>query len=207
MHIVKTPYRRLHHPGGNWRHRNFRRAWRSYGRWRWLHYPTALPFPVGPSPSSVVAWAQQCLAQIFGPGVPQDGILGPETRGFLAQFQTQQGLPATGSLDDSTMAALQAAVTMPPTPPPEPPPPEAATSPPPPRGPLPGVPPAPTAFIPPDPPRHRHNLHPPAPPPPPPPPTAGEIGDIPQNSSGAAQQAAAHGRWVWHGGRVILIGA
>jgi hypothetical protein len=57
----------------------------------------------------MVAWAQACLAQLIGPWVPQDGIIGPGTRQAIAQFQGQQQLPPTGVLDDTTLEALQAA--------------------------------------------------------------------------------------------------
>jgi hypothetical protein len=74
-------------------------------RWSWLHGPYS---PEGPASSPFVAWAQRVLAQMFGPSVPQDGVFGPETRQFVQQFQAQRGLPATGDLDDATVAALQA---------------------------------------------------------------------------------------------------
>jgi len=90
------------------------RPWLRYGqryrrhrpyRWSWLHRPYS---PDGPVSSSFVAWAQSVLAQVFGPVVPQDGVFGSETRGFVTQFQAQQGLPGTGDLDGATVAALQA---------------------------------------------------------------------------------------------------
>jgi Putative peptidoglycan binding domain len=100
----------MHYPF--FRHRY--RPWHRYGRrfyrrrrpyrWSWLRRYS----PEGPISSSFVAWTQSVLAQLFGPVVPQDGVFGPETRGFVAQFQAQQGLPATGDLDDPTVAALQA---------------------------------------------------------------------------------------------------
>jgi hypothetical protein len=87
------------------------RPWFRYGRrfyrrhrplrWSWLS-------PEGPASSSFVAWAQSVLAQVFGPVVPQNGVFGSETRAFVAQFQAQRGLPATGDLDGATVAALQA---------------------------------------------------------------------------------------------------
>lgn len=36
-----------------------------------------------------------------------DGKIGPETKQAIQQFQQQQGLQATGELDQQTMAALQ----------------------------------------------------------------------------------------------------
>lgn len=44
----------------------------------------------------------------FDPG-PIDGAIGGRTRGALTQFQGQAGLPATGELDDATLAHLMAA--------------------------------------------------------------------------------------------------
>jgi peptidoglycan hydrolase-like protein with peptidoglycan-binding domain len=77
-----------------------------YGRrWPWLH---AAPVTV-PVSSPMVAWAQSCLGQLLGPGVPQDGVLGPATRQAVQQFQMQQQLPASGVLDGNTVNALQAA--------------------------------------------------------------------------------------------------
>ena len=118
------------------------RGWRGYRRrWHWMHAPPVVP--LGPVPSAGIAWAQQALAQIFGPVVPQDGILGPETRGFVARFQAQQGLSPTGDLDDVTMATLQDATAPPPVMPPplpEPPPPIFGAPPPPTFVPPPGPP-------------------------------------------------------------------
>jgi peptidoglycan hydrolase-like protein with peptidoglycan-binding domain len=61
------------------------------------------------TPSPWVSWAQTCLAQIVGDWVPQDGVMNPETRRAIGMFQSQQQLPATGSLDEQTLNALQAA--------------------------------------------------------------------------------------------------
>jgi Putative peptidoglycan binding domain len=41
----------------------------------------------------------------FDPG-PLDGVLGPRTREALRRYQTSQGLPATGALDEATRRAL-----------------------------------------------------------------------------------------------------
>lgn len=72
-------------------------------------------------PDPQVQWAQGCLAQLVGPGVPQNGIMGPQTQQALQTFQSQQQLPPTGMLDPNTMNALQAACSGPPGPPPGPP--------------------------------------------------------------------------------------
>ena len=99
--------------------RAYRGSWRRYGRWSWPRRPY---WAQGPASWSLVAWAQQHLAVVFGPVVPQDGVFGPETRGFVQRFQMQQGLAATGNLDDATVAALQAVISsgLPPMPPPPP---------------------------------------------------------------------------------------
>lgn len=83
-------------------------------RWKWLlRHRRGWLYPyTGLStgqPTSQISWAQACLAQIVGPWVPQDGLLGPVTRSAIQTFQTQQQLPATGALDLSTVNALQAA--------------------------------------------------------------------------------------------------
>jgi hypothetical protein len=101
-------FRHRYRPGFRYG-QGFHRRHRPY-RWSWLHrqYP-----PEGPVSSPFVAWAQRVLAQVFGPIVPQDGVFGSETRGFVGQFQVQRGLPTSGDLDDATVAALQAAVAGP----------------------------------------------------------------------------------------------
>jgi peptidoglycan hydrolase-like protein with peptidoglycan-binding domain len=57
----------------------------------------------------LLPWAQACLAQLLGPQVVQDGVMGPNTRQAIQQFQTQGQLPVTGVLDATTVSALQAA--------------------------------------------------------------------------------------------------
>jgi outer membrane protein OmpA-like peptidoglycan-associated protein len=108
------------HPGwGRWSYGHGHPGWGGHGhpgwgrgpyhgrfrRWGWLHRPV-----LGPSliPSPMVTWAQGCLAQLLGPWVPQDGIMGPDTQRAVQQFQMQQYLPSTGILDDNTVGALQA---------------------------------------------------------------------------------------------------
>jgi Putative peptidoglycan binding domain len=56
-----------------------------------------------------VRWAQACLAQLLGPGVPQDGILGVLTQNAIHHFQAEQQMPVTGMLDGDTIAAIRAA--------------------------------------------------------------------------------------------------
>jgi hypothetical protein len=73
-------------------------------RWPWLYRAEW----VG-APNATVRWVQACLAQLLGPGVPQDGILGVLTQNAIRQFQAQQQMPATGMLDGDTIAAIRAA--------------------------------------------------------------------------------------------------
>jgi peptidoglycan hydrolase-like protein with peptidoglycan-binding domain len=49
--------------------------------------------------------AQQALGQ-KGFHVRADGLMGPQTKQALTQFQQKQGLQQTGQLDEQTMAAL-----------------------------------------------------------------------------------------------------
>ncbi len=63
------------------------------------------------SDPQVITWAQGCLARIVGEWVPQDGAMGPTTRRAIRIFQSQNQLPATSTLDDSTIVALQQACT------------------------------------------------------------------------------------------------
>jgi len=161
-------YRHGPYYGRYWHH------WRR--RWPWLQVPFA---DSGPIASSFVAWAQSALATVFGPAVPQDGVFGPETRGFVQRFQAQQGLPPTGDLDGGTVAALQAAVS------PQP----ASAPPPPPAPPMPPQDAQPAQDVPPPPPRdHRHAAP-------------------SQQSEVAAEptEAPERGRWVREGGRIVLM--
>lgn len=75
-------------------------------RWPWLYAGAAAPVP---TPSPIVAWAQSCLGQLLGPGVPQSGFIDVGTRQAIQQFQVQQQLPPTGVLDSNTVNALQVA--------------------------------------------------------------------------------------------------
>ena len=56
-----------------------------------------------------ISWAQACLAQILGPWVVQDGVMGPNTVRALRAFQESHGLPLTGVLDEDTAHALHTA--------------------------------------------------------------------------------------------------
>ena len=125
-----------YHRGGYFRGRGGRGgAWLRRGRrWQFLH-------PGGVSmPDPQVSWAQSCLAQSVDPSVPQDGVMGPQTRQAIRTFQMQQQLPPRGILDPDTVTALQAACSgasagqQPPAPPPPPPPPPPPQQPAPPTG-------------------------------------------------------------------------
>src|SRR5580658_524427 len=73
-------------------------------RWSWMGGGGG-----GEGGSPLLPWAQACLAQLLGPQVVQDGVMGPNTRQAIQQFQTQGQLPVTGVLDATTVSALQAA--------------------------------------------------------------------------------------------------
>jgi len=95
-------------------HHGFHGGGRFGRRWGWgsRHWGWGRRWPFlgwAPSTSPLLPWAQSCLAQLFGPQVVQDGIMGPNTRQAIAQFQQQQQLPVTGTLDPNTVSALQAA--------------------------------------------------------------------------------------------------
>ena len=90
-----------HSRRSHWHHRSGR------GRWPWLHIGSG--FGDFQQDQQSVAWAQGCLSQLTGGTMEQSGVLDQATRGAISMFQTQQGLPATGMLDDTTLSALQAA--------------------------------------------------------------------------------------------------
>lgn len=78
----------------------------------------AMGSPATTEDPQIVSWAQGCLAQIVGGWVPQNGTLGHLTRRAIHIFQTQNQLPSTGTLDDTTLSTLghacQAATAAPP---------------------------------------------------------------------------------------------
>jgi len=102
--VGRWGFGRGHAWGHGWGHGGLHgRGW-GHGpasRWPWLHADSQA--------DALLPWAQSCLAQLFGPGVVQDGVLGPSTRQAIQQFQMQHQLPVTGMLDENTVAALQAA--------------------------------------------------------------------------------------------------
>lgn len=119
-------------------HSQQRGSGRRPNRWGWMHkrprWHWLQPTGAGWAPDPQVSWAQSCLAQIVGPWVPQNGLLGPSTRNAIQTFQTQHQLPPSGYLDPGTISALQAACSgaapaAEPPPPPEPPEPAAAPPP------------------------------------------------------------------------------
>jgi peptidoglycan hydrolase-like protein with peptidoglycan-binding domain len=58
-------------------------------------------------PESQVKQAQQQLKSAGQYKGQVDGKMGTDTQQAIEQFQQKHGLPATGTLDDQTMAALQ----------------------------------------------------------------------------------------------------
>jgi hypothetical protein len=76
---------------------------------RWLRRPWETRYWGYGMRGERISWLQACLAQVLGPWVVQDGIMGPATQGAIRTFQEQQQLPPTGVLDEGTANALQAA--------------------------------------------------------------------------------------------------
>jgi lipoprotein-anchoring transpeptidase ErfK/SrfK len=69
--------------------------------------PAATNAPAAGPVDERVLSAQAALARhAISPG-SLDGVMGPQTRAALRAFQLREGLPATGALDDSTLARLQ----------------------------------------------------------------------------------------------------
>lgn len=85
---------RSQYSDGRWPGRLRRFGW---GSW---------PYTPETADIQLVSWAQSCLAQAIGSWVPQSGALGPATRRAVQMFQSQQGLPASGALDNDTIVAL-----------------------------------------------------------------------------------------------------
>lgn len=58
------------------------------------------------SPGSLVMGAQDRLTRLgYSPG-PVDGVFGAQTRDAIVDFQNDNNLPVTGSLDTATIQAL-----------------------------------------------------------------------------------------------------
>jgi hypothetical protein len=60
--------------------------------------------PETPSP---VAAVQEMLNSLGYDAGPNDGLMGPKTRGAIREFQTDAGLPVTGRIDSELLAQLQ----------------------------------------------------------------------------------------------------
>jgi peptidoglycan hydrolase-like protein with peptidoglycan-binding domain len=113
--------------GGTWRSATKMRGAKPAASSRWRrgrHRRWGYGFQGANSPWA--AGIQACLAQLVGPWVPQNGIVGPLTRRAVQMFQGQQQLPVTGLLDNATVTALQSACSGEPAGPPATPPPAIA---------------------------------------------------------------------------------
>jgi peptidoglycan hydrolase-like protein with peptidoglycan-binding domain len=53
-----------------------------------------------------VQWAQKALNEALGTALDEDGVVGPQTKAAILQFQRTTGLPATGSIDADTRLQL-----------------------------------------------------------------------------------------------------
>jgi peptidoglycan hydrolase-like protein with peptidoglycan-binding domain len=75
-----------------------------------LHPEDAYPDPVGqPSAdpySGFITKVQEKLRELGFDGGPPNGDFGPKTQSALAQFQLSRNVPASGQLDDPTLAEL-----------------------------------------------------------------------------------------------------
>ncbi len=71
------------------------------------------PYPFEPEPtgSEYVRWVQDCLNQALGLQLPLNGVMGPETRSAVRNFQRQQGLGVSGIVGPDTEEALKTACT------------------------------------------------------------------------------------------------
>lgn len=69
--------------------------------------PASTNVPAASPVDERVLAAQVALARLaISPG-SLDGLMGPQTRAAIRAFQLREGLPASGALDDSTLARLQ----------------------------------------------------------------------------------------------------
>lgn len=101
-------------PQLSWPRPMFRGLRRPFGGAIYEPYPIASePYPSEPEPSGSerVRWVQDCLNQAAGTQLPVTGIMGPETRRAVRNFQRQQGLRASGIVGPDTDDALKAACT------------------------------------------------------------------------------------------------
>jgi hypothetical protein len=68
-------------------------------------------YSVGSLPDLVIRAAQLMLLFLSYPIGTADGFNGPRTEAALKAFQSSKGLPASGDVDDATIAALEKAIT------------------------------------------------------------------------------------------------
>jgi peptidoglycan hydrolase-like protein with peptidoglycan-binding domain len=75
-----------------------------------LHPEEAYPDPTGtvsPDPySGFITKVQEKLRELGFDGGPPNGDFGPKTQTALTQFQLSRNVPASGQLDDQTLAEL-----------------------------------------------------------------------------------------------------
>jgi hypothetical protein len=88
-----------------------RRAPGPYGVAPWPYPIEAEPYPLAPAPtgSEYARWVQSALNYVLGLQLPVNGILDAATRGAIRSFQQQQGLPDDGVVGPDTERALLAA--------------------------------------------------------------------------------------------------
>ena len=117
-HFVHGGWGAGHGPHVGWGHGGWphggTHSWQSH----WHHHSGHQPWPLlhigsgfgdSQQDQQSIVWAQGCLSQLTGGTIAQSGVLDQATRSAVSMFQTQQHLPATGMLDDTTLSALQAA--------------------------------------------------------------------------------------------------
>jgi hypothetical protein len=91
-----------------------RRPWLApgpYGVAPWPYPIEAEPYPLAPAPrsSEYTRWVQSALNGVLGLQLPVNGIMDTATRGAIRSFQQQQGLPDDGVVGPDTERALLAA--------------------------------------------------------------------------------------------------
>ena len=62
----------------------------------------------GVATTAAVGWVQAALNLVEKAGLVVDGIYGPKTQAAILAFQKSLGIPATGTIDNAEIAALQA---------------------------------------------------------------------------------------------------
>ena len=75
-----------------------------------LHPEDAYPDPTQAAPadpySGFISRVQEKLRELGFDAGPANGDFGPKTQAALGQFQLARGVPASGQLDDATLAEL-----------------------------------------------------------------------------------------------------